>query len=136
LLVESPWIRKLLNTNTLVSQPSETHFSPENTSASPSNPTWSEPKTAPTPLNVVPALTILLLGLIMGAHAQHSALASTMHTFWGALFAFGALCRIGTYFLHYLNPPVSYFPSRPPTELLAGFALVAGGLLLAWVSLR
>jgi uncharacterized protein Ytp1 len=112
-----------------VSQPAESHFAPEDPSATPANPTWSPPMTTPTPTNPVPALTIGLLGMIMSAHAQHSVLASTLHSYWGALFAFGAAARITTYVLHYLNPPVSHLPSRPPTEIVAGFALVAGGLL-------
>jgi hypothetical protein len=65
----------------------------------------------------------------MSAHAQHSVLASTMHSYWGSLFAFAAGARICTYLLHYLNPPVSYLPNRPPSEIIVGFCFVSGGLL-------
>jgi hypothetical protein len=129
MLIESSTVRKMLNMGLSVSQPDETHFQPEDLSATPAHPTWTQPMTYPTPMNVVPALTILLLGLIMSAHVQHSVLAQTMHSYWGSLFAFAAGTRIATYVLHYLNPPVSHYPSRPPTEILTGFCLVAGGLL-------
>jgi hypothetical protein len=87
-----------------------------------------EPGT-PAPMNPIPALTILLLGLIMAAHQQHSALAGAMHAYWGALLASGALARLATYLLHYVSPHHSRSPARPPTEMLAGFALTAGGVL-------
>jgi hypothetical protein len=129
MLIDSKRVRKLLNMTLTVSQPTETHFQPEDPAATPENPTWSAPITSPTPMNPVPALTILLLGMIMSAHAQHSVLASTMHSYWGSLFAFAAGARICTYVLHYLNPPVSYLPNRPPTEIITGFCLVSGGVL-------
>src|ERR1700753_4137751 len=116
MLIDSKRVRSLLNMGLTVSQPTETHFQPEDPTATPENPTWSAPITAPTPMNPVPALTILLLGMIMSAHVQHSVLASTMHSYWGSLFAFAAGARICPYVLHYLNPPVSYLPNRPPTE--------------------
>lgn len=129
MLIESSSVARLLNMGLTVTQPAETHFQPEDLGATPAHPTWTQPMVYPTPMNVVPALTILLLGLIMSAHVQHSVLAQTMHTYWGSLFAVAAAMRIATYVLHYLNPPVSHFPSRPPTEILTGFCLVAGGLL-------
>jgi len=129
MLIESKRIRRYLNMSLTLAQPGESQFQPDNAGASLMQPTWSPPLTASTPLNPLPALTILLLGMIMSAHAQHSVLASTMHTMWGALFAFGAAGRIATYLLNYLRPPISYLPSRPPTELIAGFFLIAGGFL-------
>jgi hypothetical protein len=65
----------------------------------------------------------------MSAHTQHSVLAATIHTYWGSLFALAAALRISTYLLHYFHPPTSYVPSRPPTEIIAGFCLIAGGFL-------
>jgi Protein of unknown function (Ytp1) len=120
MLIESRRVRTLLNAS-LPTTPHRRGSDPKNEAA--------EPRSATTPMNPIPALTILLLGLIMAAHQQHSALASTMHTYWGALFACGALARLATYLLHYLSPPTSHLPARPPTEMLAGFALAAGGVL-------
>ena len=129
MLIESKRVRRFLNMGLTVIQPGESHFQPENDRATPTKPTWDAPKTAITPLNPIPALSVLLLGLIMGAHTQHSALAATVHTMWGNLFAAGAVFRMMTYVLHYLRPPVSYLPGRPPSELVAGFCLIAGGLM-------
>jgi hypothetical protein len=126
MLVESQRIRKLLNNSLMLIQPTNYDDNQQHDRKSAS---WKAPDTASTPLNPLPALTILLLGIIMAAHTQHSALAATMHTMWGALFALAALFRLSTYLLHYLRPPVSYLPSRPPTELIVGFALVAGGFM-------
>jgi len=120
MLVESKWVRRLLITGI--------SFREGNVGAEKPN-QMAILERSTTSMNPVPALTILLLGLIMAAHVQHSALAGTMHSYWGALFAFSAAARMGTYILHYLRPPVSHLPSRPPTELLAGFLLVSGGLL-------
>jgi hypothetical protein len=77
----------------------------------------------------MPALTIMLLGIIMSAHSQESMLSSALHSYWGTLFCFAGAARMTTYILHYLRPPASYLPSCPPSEILAGFCLVAGGLL-------
>lgn len=83
-----------------------------------------------TSLNPIPALVILLLGIIMSSHAQESMLASMVHKQWGTLLAGAAFARALTYVLMYLRPPVSVVPSRPPTELLASFGLTAGGIIL------
>jgi hypothetical protein len=129
MLIESKRVRELLNTTLALSKPQDLGQDASNTHSTPENSSWQEPLGATTPMNPIPALTILLLGLIMSAHTQHSVLAATIHTYWGSLFAFAAAGRIGTYVLHYLHPPTSYLPSRPPTELLAGFCLIAGGFL-------
>jgi hypothetical protein len=128
MLIESKRVRRALNMTLTLSQPTQ-FMGPLNTEATPENPTWSQPKGTTTPMNPIPALTIMLLGMIMSAHSQHSELAATVHSYWGSLFAFAAAARLGTYVLHYLLPPVSYVPSRPPTEILAGFLLIAGGFL-------
>jgi hypothetical protein len=127
MLVESKRIRKLLNNSLTLAQISD----PENSDdqASTTGAKWAAPDTASTPLNPLPALTILLLGIIMATHTQHSAFAATVHTMWGALFTLAAAFRLCTYLLHYIRPPVSYLPSRPPTELITGFSLVAGGFM-------
>jgi hypothetical protein len=121
MLIESRAVRALLNVG--LTPP------PHRRGSNPKDDLAPEPRAPTAPMNPVPALTILLLGLIMAAHQQHSALAGAMHAYWGALFACGALARLATYLLHYLSPPASHVPARPPTEMLAGFAFVAGGVL-------
>jgi hypothetical protein len=130
LLIESNRIRKFLNTALLQSQPLQSDVQLENSdSPTPKSPTWNPPVTSTVPLNPMPALTIMLLGIIMSAHSQESMLSSALHSYWGTLFCFAGAARMTTYILNYLRPPVSYLPSRPPSEILAGFCLVAGGLL-------
>ncbi|KAL7271208.1 hypothetical protein RUND412_006045 [Rhizina undulata] len=79
--------------------------------------------------NPLPALVIFILGIMMSKHHQSLALSTTIHTQWGMLLSGFAVFRLGTYALTYIKPPTSYFPSRPPTELLASFCLMAGGLV-------
>jgi hypothetical protein len=81
-------------------------------------------------LNPVPALIIFLLGLTMGSHHQASMVSTMLHAQWGSLFMGAAIARTATYVLFYLKHSVSYFPQRPPTEIITSFCLVAGGLLL------
>jgi hypothetical protein len=121
MLIESGAVRALLNASL-----APTAYHHDN---GPKGEAALEPRAYTTPMNPIPGLTILLLGLIMAAHQQHSALAGAMHAYWGALIAAGAFARLATYLLHYLSPPTSHLPARPPTEMLAGFALVAGGTL-------
>ncbi|KAL8375700.1 hypothetical protein RB595_007015 [Gaeumannomyces hyphopodioides] len=80
-------------------------------------------------LNPIPALVILLLGVMMSSHTQGSAVAGMVHKQWGTLLTGAALARALTYVLVYLRPPRSVLPSRPPTELLAAFGLSAGGII-------
>lgn len=77
----------------------------------------------------MPGVVILLLGLMMSGHHQSSMVSTMMHAQWGHLFVGFALARGATYMLLYLSPPTSYFPSRPPTELVASFCLISGGLI-------
>jgi len=90
---------------------------------------WKEPEHVRVPLNPMPALVILLLGIMMSAHTQHSMVSSMIHKQWGNLFAGFSLARMATYVLLYLKPYNSYLPSRPPTEIIASFCLVSGGLM-------
>lgn len=39
-----------------------------------------------------------------------------------------ALARGFTYIIMYIAPPTSFLPSRPPTEIITSFCLVAGGI--------
>lgn len=55
---------------------------------------------------------------------------------WGTLLAMFGVFRLFTYVLLYLSPLTSYYPSRPPTEIIGSFCLMAGGLVfMASVSL-
>lgn len=121
MLVESTRIRELLNTSLLTSPSHITHY--------PENPHWTPPKSYSISSNPLPALIILLLGLAMSSHHQASAVSTMLHKQWGTLFVGFALARAVTYILTYLSPPSSYLPSRPPSELVASFCLIAGGLV-------
>lgn len=90
---------------------------------------WKEPEHANIPLNPMPALVILLLGIMMSSHTQHSMVSSMIHKQWGTLFAGFSLARMITYVLLYLKPYKSYIPSRPPTEIITSFCLISGGLM-------
>jgi len=65
----------------------------------------------------------------MASHTQHSALSGAMHKSWGILFAGFALARMVTYMSLWIAPVTSYIPSRPSSEIVASWCLVAGGLL-------
>lgn len=79
--------------------------------------------------NPIPALVILLLGIMMSSHHQASMISSMVHKQWGNLLLGASCARALSYVLLYLRPPESTLPSRPPTELLAAFGLIAGGIL-------
>jgi len=89
----------------------------------------SPPKTYGTSLNPMPALIILLLGVMMSSHHQSSVVSTMVHKQWGNLLVGFAFARIATYVLTYVSPPTSIFPSRPPTELVSAFCLISGGLV-------
>ncbi|GFF31084.1 uncharacterized membrane protein C3B8.06 [Aspergillus udagawae] len=93
------------------------------------DPAWQTPDTQGVSLNPMPALVILLLGMMMGSHHQTSMISTMVHKQWGNLLVGFALARAMTYVLLYLKPPTSYLPSRPPTEIVASFCLIAGGLI-------
>lgn len=80
-------------------------------------------------LNPIPALVVLLVGKMMSSHAQADMTDAMVHRQWGDLLFAAALARMATYVLVYLKPPRSALPSRPPTELLAAFCLISGGLI-------
>jgi small-conductance mechanosensitive channel len=79
-------------------------------------------------MNPIPALIFLLLGLMMSSHHQDSEISTLVHKQWGTLLVCFALARIITYIVFFLSPPKSHFPSRPPSELIAAFCLIAAGL--------
>ncbi|KAL1849801.1 hypothetical protein Plec18170_007322 [Paecilomyces lecythidis] len=93
------------------------------------NEDWQPPKSQGVPLNPMPALIILLLGMIMGSHHQDSMTSTMVHKQWGNMFVGFAIARGTTYVLLFLCPPTSYLPARPPTEIVAAFCLMSGGLI-------
>ena len=121
MLIESTWIRDLLN-SVILSWPAS-HLSQATREK------LTPPKTYPFSLNPMPALIILLLGLMMSSHHQLTKVSTMVHQQWGLLFVGFAFSRSLTYILTYLAPPTSYLPSRPPSELIAAFCLISGGII-------
>jgi hypothetical protein len=132
MLIESKRIRELLHTY-MFQLKDDAAYIPDSTMTAADDAEaedrWREPDTKNIPLNPLPALVILLLGIMMSAHTQHSMVSSMLHKQWGNLFAGFAAARMCTYLLFYLKPYTSYLPARPPTEILASFCLIGGGLL-------
>jgi len=89
----------------------------------------SEPKSYRFSMNPIPALVVLLVGLMMSSHHQESMFSTMVHKQWGTLLAGAAFARAATYVVFYLSPPTSFLPGRPPTELITSFCLMAGGLI-------
>lgn len=115
MIIESRRMRDLLNNAITTSSPS-----------TPSS--WQQPHHYNFSMNPIPALIILLLGKMMSSHHQASMLSTMIHSQWGTMFMGFALARCLTYILVYIAPPTSYLPSRPPTEIITSFCLVAGGI--------
>src|SRR5438874_2478978 len=111
-------MRGLLNSMVIQAQP-PSQFNDE---------TWQPPRQYRFSMNPMPALIILLLGKMMSSHHQASMLSTVIHTQWGSMFIGFALARALTYITLYIRPPTSYLPSRPPTEILTSFCLIAGGI--------
>ena len=118
MIIESTQVRDLLNTAVLSSQPPAQHKEEP----------WQQPVQYRFPMNPMPGLIILLLGTLMSSHHQASMLSTMIHTQWGGMFMGFAMARAVTYIIVYLAPPKSYLPSRPPSEVIASFCLIAGGL--------
>lgn len=111
-------MRDLLN-NAVVSSHSQ---------ANTQNESWQQPRHYRISLNPLPALIILLLGKMMSSHHQASMLSTMIHSQWGGMFMGFALARGLTYITLYISPPSSFLPSRPPTEIITSFCLIAGGI--------
>lgn len=86
-------------------------------------------KSSGTSINPLPALVIFLMGSSMASHEQASMVSTMIHKQWGNLLCAAAVARLLTYMIMYLRPPSSAMPSRPPTELLASFCFISGGIL-------
>lgn len=122
MLVESTRIRDLLNTTVEDIEPKHPYTDEEADEQ-------KAPETYEFSLNPIPALVILLLGIMMSSHKQHTMISSMVHKQWGNLLLGASLARGLTYLLMFLKPPKSILPSRPPTELLASFGLISGGIV-------
>ncbi|EUC39563.1 hypothetical protein COCMIDRAFT_10349 [Bipolaris oryzae ATCC 44560] len=121
MFIESKKLRKLLSTSMIVKRE---YLVP---TAIESN-MWERPFSWKVPMNLMPSLVILLLGLMMSGHHQESMLSAMIHKQWGLLFSGFALSRSATYMLLYVHPPSSYLPLRPHTETVASFCLISGGI--------
>lgn len=125
MLIESSRVRDLLNASVVdaaVIAPGRTYDEEERETLQP-------PKQYEFSINPIPALVILLLGFMMSSHTQHSMVSSMVHKQWGNLLTGASFARGFTYVIMYLKPPQSVLPSRPPTELLAAFGLISGGII-------
>uniref|UniRef100_L2FH80 Integral membrane protein n=1 Tax=Colletotrichum fructicola (strain Nara gc5) TaxID=1213859 RepID=L2FH80_COLFN len=125
MLIESSRIRDLLNTSVVdiaTTNLEQTYDDEEREILQP-------PKQYGVSINPIPALVILLLGIMMSSHTQHSMISSMVHKQWGNLLTGASFARGFTYVIMYLKPPKSVLPSRPPTELLAAFGLISGGII-------
>ncbi|KAL1852065.1 hypothetical protein VTK73DRAFT_9311 [Phialemonium thermophilum] len=123
MLIESTRIRDLLNTTITEAKLDDPHYGDEERTE------LAEPRQYSFSLNPIPALVILLLGKMMGSHTQGSMLSTMVHKQWGDQLTGAAIARALTYVITYLKPPKSIYPSRPPTELLTSFGLIAGGFI-------
>lgn len=127
MLVESRRIRDLLN------MPLVTIASSKEVSAAAlqgdHDSSWTPPATYRFSFNPLPALVILLLGMMMSSHHQASVVSTMVHKQWGMLLVGFALARAVTYLTLYVLPPPSLLPSRPPSELVASFCLISAGLI-------
>jgi hypothetical protein len=122
MLVESTWIRDLLNTPVVEVARNHVHPDVEREAL-------DAPESYEFSINPIPALVIMLLGIMMSSHHQVVAISAMVHKQWGNLLLAASFARMFTYVLIYLKPPKSVLPSRPPTELLASFGLIAGGII-------
>ncbi|KIW15069.1 hypothetical protein PV08_07856 [Exophiala spinifera] len=123
MLVESKRVRRCLNA-VVDNMPARAEVSPDEALE-----LRTPPKQYGTSLNPVPALIILLLGIMMSSHHQASMTSTMVHKQWGNLLGGFSVARLVTYVIMYISPPTSVYPSRPPTELISAFCLISGGLV-------
>ncbi|KAK6363071.1 hypothetical protein TWF730_000517 [Orbilia blumenaviensis] len=125
ILTESEWVRELLNN--VYSEDAQIAIN-QYEMAIPQTMFQEKPKFRQS-MNVFPSLVVFMLGILMGSHHQEKLLGTMLHKQWGLLLSGAAVLRLGSFLLVFLKPPTSYLPSRPFTEPLAAFALMAGGLV-------
>ncbi|ETI25031.1 hypothetical protein G647_04401 [Cladophialophora carrionii CBS 160.54] len=123
MLAESPTIRRYLNT-VVDEMPARKVVHPSDDFE-----VREVPKQYTTSVNPMPALIIILLGVMMSSHHQDSMVATQVHSQWGILLVGFGVARMCTYLLMFLSPPKSVYPARPPTELVASFCLISGGII-------
>jgi hypothetical protein len=129
MLIESYLVRDLLNVSVIEAASEYSHDDEAGQHVQP-------PQTYEFSMNPIPALVILLLGIMMSSHQQKTMISSMVHKQWGNLLLGASFARGLTYVITYLKPPTTVLPSRPPTELLAAFGLISGGIIfMASVSL-
>ncbi|KAK5126468.1 hypothetical protein LTR85_010704 [Meristemomyces frigidus] len=137
MLIESPWAREMMNTTVIQQHDRDVELTGTTRSAAgtaadtdePTDQLWQEPVTYKLPMNPMPGLVVMLLGILMAAHTQNSMVSTMMHSQWGTLFFAFAVARAVTYVILYLKPPISHYPARPPSELVSSFCLTSGGLM-------
>jgi hypothetical protein len=124
MFIESNKIRDLLNAplQSAVEQSNTPYQSEEQDTLEP-------PKSYRFSMNPIPALVVLLLGMMMSSHHQASMVSTMVHKQWGTLLVGAAFARAATYIIFYLSPPTSILPGRPPSEVITSFCLMAGGMI-------
>lgn len=128
MLIESTTIRNLLNINTSKASSNRGAHIPA-TNSEDEESSWQPPLSYKVSMNPIPALMVLLLGIMMSSHHQSSMVSTMIHKQWGTLLMGASFARGLTYIIFYLSPPTSFLPSRPPSELITAFCLMAGGLV-------
>ncbi|KAJ5046954.1 hypothetical protein NUH16_011117 [Penicillium rubens] len=117
MLLESTYIRRWIN-NTILQ--TLAHGSLDET--------WQPSNSQGTSLNPIPTLIILMFGLIMGSQYQDCKNPTLLHNRWDTMLVGFALAHGMTYLLLFIKPTTSYLPARPPTEIIAAFFLISGGV--------
>lgn len=107
LLLESRWARKLCGVDT------DNNFSRQYCFS----------------FNPFPAFMVFWTGILMSRHAQELELSTEIHSQWGVIFVVGAIFRLLTYFMLYVQTPDSTAPARPFTEIVTSFCLICGGMI-------
>ena len=120
MLVESRRVRNILTTKSEF-EARDSNFTTDKADKVPDRNCFS--------VNPIPALIIILLGKMMSSHHQESMVSTMIHAQWGNMLIGAGIARFCSYVLLYLSPPRSTSPGRLPTELLASFGLMAGGLI-------
>ena len=120
MLVESKRVREWLDMSFMIST---------NRMQTSQDQSFDAPKSYNASGNPLPALVILILGLMMSGHYQDSMTSTMVHKQWGMLLVGFALARAVTYIVLYISPPSTLLPSRPPSELVTSFCLISGGLI-------